>query len=199
MDASTLPFPEESAPEPNLPSPVTLNTEVLDGRRRRLRAQIWIPTGVDRVWAVLTDYERLADFIPNLTQSRVIEQEGDRVRLEQVGKEKLWKVNFAAKVVLDMVLEAPRAIRFSQFQGDFNEFSGAWLLEPQIRSDAEQGDTAGTQLTYELLVHPKRTMPLKLVECNLNVGLPRNLTAIYQETLRRLHETASPQTERDKL
>lgn len=181
MDASSLPIPSAASPEADLLSQVSVTTEHLDGRRRRLQAQIWIPAGIDRVWAVLTDYEALANFIPNLAKSQVLEQESDRVRLEQVGTEKLWKVSFSAKVVLDMVLEAPHAIRFSQFQGDFNEFQGAWLLAPQA-----QDNQAGTQLTYELTVHPKRTMPVKLVECNLNVGLPRNLAAIYQETLRRL-------------
>ncbi|KKJ00583.1 hypothetical protein PROH_11415 [Prochlorothrix hollandica PCC 9006 = CALU 1027] len=175
----------DGLPLTDLLSQVAIRTEALEGRRRRLEAEIWIPCGVDRVWEVLTDYEGLATFIPNLTSSRILEQEGDRVRLEQVGAERFWKLTFSAKVVLDMVTDRPQAIHFTMVQGDFKEMAGSWLLAPQV-----QEGQAGTRLSYHLTIHPKRTMPVKLVECHLSVGLPRNLVAIYQEVMRRKAELA---------
>jgi len=159
---------------------VQVKTEALEGRRRALEAHIWIPVGVDRLWEVLTDYEGLATFIPNLTRSQVLSRSGNQVRLEQVGAEQFWKFSFAAKVILAMELMYPEAIYFTLEEGDFKEFAGSWRLAPD-----RQEDNLGTRLTYQLTVHPKRTMPVKLVECHLGAGLSRNLAAIYQEALRR--------------
>ncbi|KAL6958048.1 hypothetical protein U1Q18_040398, partial [Sarracenia purpurea var. burkii] len=40
--------------------------EVISWRERRVRAQIFVNADIESVWNALTDYERLADFIPNL-------------------------------------------------------------------------------------------------------------------------------------
>ena len=40
--------------------------EVVSWRERRVKASISINAGIDSVWNALTDYEHLADFIPNL-------------------------------------------------------------------------------------------------------------------------------------
>lgn len=40
--------------------------EVVSWRERRIKGEISVNAGIDSVWNALTDYERLADFIPNL-------------------------------------------------------------------------------------------------------------------------------------
>lgn len=40
--------------------------EVVSWRERRIKAEISVNADVDSVWNALTDYERLADFVPNL-------------------------------------------------------------------------------------------------------------------------------------
>ncbi|VVB00060.1 unnamed protein product [Arabis nemorensis] len=39
---------------------------------------------LDSVWNVLTDYEKLSDFIPGLVINELVEKEGNRVRLFQM-------------------------------------------------------------------------------------------------------------------
>ncbi|KAL6007647.1 hypothetical protein ACLOJK_033147 [Asimina triloba] len=46
--------------------PVHCEVDVVSWRERRIRAWISVAADVETVWNVLTDYERLADFIPNL-------------------------------------------------------------------------------------------------------------------------------------
>jgi len=41
---------------------------------RRIFASIDIPTGIDEVWNLLTDYENLQSVVPNLTANEVLEQ-----------------------------------------------------------------------------------------------------------------------------
>ena len=45
---------------------VNCEVEVISWRERRIKAEISVNADVESVWNALTDYERLADFIPNL-------------------------------------------------------------------------------------------------------------------------------------
>lgn len=45
---------------------VRCEVDVISWRERRIRGEIWVDSDSQSVWNVLTDYERLADFIPNL-------------------------------------------------------------------------------------------------------------------------------------
>lgn len=47
---------------------VKCEVEVVSWRERRIRAEISVNADVESVWSSLTDYERLADFIPNLVR-----------------------------------------------------------------------------------------------------------------------------------
>ena len=154
---------------------VKISTQCLDGRKRLVTASIVVPVARETLWQVLTDYEGLADFIPNLSSSRLLPHPSGGIRLEQVGGQRILKINFSARVVLDMTEDYPHRIDFTIVEGDFKEFSGYWQLTPQEE---------GTELTYFLEVRPKLTMPVKVLECRLNIDLPRNLVAIYQQAVR---------------
>jgi len=45
---------------------VLCEVQVVSWRERRVNAQITVDADTESVWDALTDYERLADFIPNL-------------------------------------------------------------------------------------------------------------------------------------
>lgn len=45
---------------------VSCEVDMISWRERRVKAEISVNADVDSVWNALTDYERLADFIPNL-------------------------------------------------------------------------------------------------------------------------------------
>ena len=54
---------------------------------RRLAVQLRTDQTVDHLWQVLTDYEGLSDFIPNLSSSKLIERSGNQVTLVQIGSQ----------------------------------------------------------------------------------------------------------------
>ncbi|MGF1458275.1 MAG: SRPBCC family protein [Leptolyngbyaceae cyanobacterium] len=153
-------------------------TEKLQGRHRRISASISIPCSVEQLWEILTDYERLADFIPNLTVSRCIEKSETRTLLEQVGTQCFLNMQFCARVVLDMVEQFPHRIGFSMIEGDFKLFEGAWYLQPDATSSEEQ-----TRLLYEVTICAPRAIPTVLIERHLKRDLTQNLQAIRQHTV----------------
>ncbi|MBD2447997.1 SRPBCC family protein [Nostoc sp. FACHB-152] len=158
----------------NLP-PVAVQIEKIAERQRQITAKVQIPHPIERIWKILTDYEALVDFIPNLAKSRLLEHPNGGIRLEQVGSQKLLNFNFCARVVLDLEEYFPKEITFRMVEGDFKGFSGSWSLEP-----CSLNGITGTNLCYTIQVWPKLTMPITIIERRLSKDLQLNLLAIYQ-------------------
>jgi ribosome-associated toxin RatA of RatAB toxin-antitoxin module len=161
-----------------LPSePIEQVIERLPGSTRRLAAQLALPLGLDAVWAVLTDYERLPDFIPNLERSSLVERRGDVVVLEQVGSQRFVGLRFTASVRLQLQERRDQGVLdFEMLAGDFRRFQGTWTV---------QEDAKGVRLRYELTVQACVGMPIGLIEQRLQEDLASNLRAVALEALRR--------------
>lgn len=153
--------------------PVEVKIETVGERQRQISALIKIDHPQERVWQVLTDYAALADFVPNLAVSRLLEHPTGGVRLEQIGSQKLLTFNFKARVVLDLEEHFPQKIHFRLVEGDLKDYSGSWQLEPSI-------DSNGTLLHYSVRVWPHRTVPVGMIERRLAKDLQLNLLAIRQ-------------------
>ncbi|OYD97682.1 cyclase [Nostoc sp. 'Peltigera membranacea cyanobiont' 210A] len=168
--------------EGDLLAQVEIQIEKIAERQRQISAKVQIPHPVEQIWKVLTNYEALPDFLPNLAKSCLIEHPNGGIRLEQVGSQRLLNFNFSARVVLDLEECFPKAINFRMVEGDFKGFSGSWCLEPY-----SFGEYLGTNLSYTIQVWPKLTMPVGIIENRLSKDLRLNLLAIHQ----RVEELAS--------
>ena len=146
---------------------------------RRLAAQLTTKISVNSLWAVLTDYEKLSDFIPNLASSKLISREGSKVQLKQVGSQNLMGLKFSAKVQIELHEDfTNRQLKFHLLKGDFRRFQGAWKMK-------ELPDNNGVCLLYELIVQGCIGMPVSLIEQRLRDDLTTNLFAVEQEAIRR--------------
>jgi ribosome-associated toxin RatA of RatAB toxin-antitoxin module len=150
--------------------------ERLNRWERRIQAEILIPCPMAPVWQVLTDYESLADFLPNVAVSRRLPHPEGNIRLEQVGTQPLLQVQFRARVVLDITEIYPRRIEFTCVEGDFSRFDGAWQLDPQ---------GTATRLMYTVQVRPRRHLPVSLIEGRITQGIQMNLLAIREQAVQR--------------
>lgn len=160
----------------NLPfEDVEIKTDKAEGRQRQISATIRLPYSTESVWQILTDYDHLADFIPNLTKSCRIDHPHGGIRIEQIGTESLLKLKFCARVVLDMVEHFPHRLDFNMVEGDFKLFAGSWLLQP-----IDVSGNTGTELCYTVSILPPRIMPVNMIERRLSKGLIVNLSAIRQ-------------------
>jgi len=144
---------------------------------RRLAVQLRTALDPQWLWAVLTDYENLNRFIPNLASSRLLWRRGTTVGLEQVGSQMFCGLRFTAKVEieLDEDLSAGQ-LRFRMVRGDFRRFEGSWAIHH---------DERGTSLLYELTVQGKPGMPIGLIEQRLQEDLANNVRGVQQEAQRR--------------
>ncbi|GAQ84260.1 hypothetical protein KFL_001820130 [Klebsormidium nitens] len=165
------------------------------GVHRRVVAAITIAATVEAVWDVLTDYERLKDFIPNLARSDVRSRHPDerRVRLHQVGVKCLCYMVLHAQATMDIVERPYKEIHFKQIDGDFDTFEGRWLLEPL--------GPGHTMLKYvvETRVRKNSLLPEALVEEVIYEDLPANLCAIRKrvESLKSIYSDPSFRSSND--
>ncbi|KAJ4749091.1 polyketide cyclase/dehydrase/lipid transporter [Rhynchospora pubera] len=155
---------------------VRCDVHVISWRERAVHASILVHADVDSVWSVLTDYERLADFIPNLVYSgRIPCPHEGRIWLEQRGLQRALYWHIEARVVLDLQeipnLANGRELHFSMVDGDFKKFEGKWSVRP--------GTRPGTaKLSYEVNVIPRFNFPAILLERIIRSDLPINLKAL---------------------
>lgn len=175
LEFDELAEPEDIGIESSLLDTVEVQIEQIAQRTRKISAKLSIPHAIEPIWRVLTNYEALADFIPNLAVSRRLEHPTGGIRIEQVGTQRLLRFNFSARVVLDLEEKFPHEINFNLVEGDLKAFSGAWQLE-----SGEQADNVATNLCYTVCVLPKRTMPVAIIERRLSNDLRLNLLAIRQ-------------------
>ncbi|KAF8051515.1 hypothetical protein N665_1714s0008 [Sinapis alba] len=144
---------------------------------------------LESVWSVLTDYEKLSEFIPSLVVSELVEKEGNRVRLFQMGQQNLaLGLKFNAKAVLDCFekeLEIlphgrRREIDFKMVEGDFQLFEGKWSIEQLDKGEALdiQFKDFRTTLAYTVDVKPKMWLPVRLVEGRLCNEIKTNLLSV---------------------
>ena len=143
----------------------------------RSAAELKSPLPVQLLWDVLTDYENLSRFIPNLSSSELIQRQGQTVRLQQVGSQQLLGLRFSAQVQLELTeFRQDGLLQFRMVKGDFRRFEGSW----QIRQRPD-----GCSLLYELTVQGCLGMPIGLIEERLRDDLSSNLNAVVQEAHRR--------------
>lgn len=182
QDAASITFP--SAP-PEAVASCSLDTIQQDMERlphgmRRLAVQLRMPINPQWLWSVLTDYDDLHRFIPNLDSSRQLWRRGVRVAVEQVGVQSFCGLRFSARVQLELTEDRPAGrLSFRLLEGDFRCFEGAW----RVGSDA-----VGSWLLYELTVQGKPGMPIGLIEQRLQHDLACNVRGVQQEAQRRAQQ-----------
>ncbi len=119
-------------------------------RRIYVVAHMTLPTDVERVWAVLTDYDNLAEFMPHLDKSEVLEREEDRLTLRQEGSVWFPMKRLRSVATMEVRESPPQAINFRATEGDYVIYQGRWRLEPRPE---------GTDLFYEAVIEPSFWVP----------------------------------------
>jgi carbon monoxide dehydrogenase subunit G len=86
---------------------------------------------LDLIWQTLTDYGRLAEFIPGMRSSRVVERRGAAFIVEQSGVATFLFVSTPIEVTLASTERPPYTIEVSMIKGNLKRLDGAYHIEPQ--------------------------------------------------------------------
>ncbi len=161
--------------------------ELLDAKSdtKRVIAEVVVQAPLDTLWGVLTDYEALSSYVPNLEKCEILERQKGRIRVIQVGcsQSLLWRISAKAELEIHEIKKSPlrREVRFRSVGGDFERLEGSWILESDVSSSAHMT----TFLRYEMSATPIAGLPNQIVSYVIKAGLPSNIRAIVAVAERR--------------
>jgi carbon monoxide dehydrogenase subunit G len=93
-----------------------------------IQAYIDVPADLQDAWAVLTDYNKLAEFVPDMDSSRIVSNPGEPIKVYQRGKKTWLLVDMPLELVFNMKESPPSSIRFSLVSGNIGDMYGEWRL-----------------------------------------------------------------------
>ena len=91
------------------------------------RATIRAPLLV--IWRTLADYDHLAQFIPGMKSSRVLERRGSTVTVEQIGEARFLIFRYPIAVVVESDEHYPATIAVRVLSGNLRQLVGAYRIE----------------------------------------------------------------------
>ena len=149
--------------------------EKLSGGTRRLAAQLTTSASFESLWNVLTDYDRLNLYIPNLLSSKKLYQKNNNVHLKQVGAQDFLGMKFSAEVTINLYENKELGLlKFNLIKGDFRKFEGSWKIQ-------SINNTSKNSLIYDLTVQGCQWMPIGMIEKRLKKDLSENLIAVDRQ------------------
>lgn len=75
----------------------------------------------EEAWAVITDYDHMADFISSITHSRVLSRDGNRLRVQQKARAGRGIFSMSFENVRDVELTPPTEIRTRLVSGNLED------------------------------------------------------------------------------
>lgn len=127
---------------------------------------IVINAPVEKVFDVITHYERYAEFLPEVKEVRTSNRQGNEVELH-------YKVDLVVKTIRYSIRakeERPHRMSWSFIEGEvMRDNKGGWVLEPE-----GEGKTKATY-TVEVTVGP--LVPKSILNTLVDSSLPKMLEA----------------------
>jgi len=128
-------------------------------------------------WAVITDYDHLASFIPYMHSSKVVQRDGDRLLVDQAGELSLLFFRQPIEVRLE-VLEMPeRSVDAHAVGGNLRAMQGRYLIEPLPSGEL--------RLSYSGGLTPAFQLPPLVGNVVVRMVLARQFQALVAEIVRR--------------
>ena len=157
----------------NLLNEVQISVQKESGTKRQITVQIAIPYPIEQVWQLITNYDKLAEFIPNLIHCHQINQTETSKQVEFIGQCQILHVQLSIRLILNVIESHPYSIKTQMIEGDLRSYQAHWHLA--------QNQDGTTVLSYQAEIIPKLGMPIALLERQIQQLLPINFLAIRQQ------------------
>ena len=82
------------------------------------------------VWAVISDYDHLTEFIPYMRSSKVVERDGDRLQVDMAGEVVFLIFRQSVDARLEVVETPQRRIVARAVSGNLRSMEGRYVVEP---------------------------------------------------------------------
>jgi ribosome-associated toxin RatA of RatAB toxin-antitoxin module len=147
-----------------------------DGSTTNIRASVVLNADVATAWRVLTDYNRYAEFIPDLRVSRFVARSGTTVTVEQSGDAALWRFKIPLDVTFEINEIPPDRLQSRAVAGSLRALASTYALTP---------DPAGVRLDYVGRVAPGFELFGHFEQMAVEQNVARQFQALTDEIERR--------------
>ena len=104
------------------------------------------------VWRILTNYERMSEFVPDLESCKVLSRNGNEVILEQFGVARFLFMSKSIHLIVRVTENGPNSIDIALISGDMKHYESHWELIPIP-------ETGGTRVVYSGRMVPNFYVP----------------------------------------
>ncbi|PWF55156.1 cyclase/dehydrase [Massilia glaciei] len=105
-----------------------------------------------QVWKILTDYERMPEFVPDLQTAKVLSRTGQQAVVEQFGVARFLFIRRDIRLVVQVNEQPMSAIDIGLVSGDMKVYNCRWSMTPVP-------ETGGTRITYSGKLVPRFYVP----------------------------------------
>ena len=127
-------------------------------------------------WLVLTDYDRYAEFIPDLRESRVVARRGATVTVEQSGDAVLWLLRMPLHITFEITEIPPQRLESHALAGSLRSLQSRYVLV---------SESSGVRLEYTGRIAPGFEFFGQLEELVVRQNVTRQFQALADEIERR--------------
>ena len=97
----------------------------VQGDHVQVEARVPLPVSREEAWAVMTDYDHMARFLPNLEEARILNADGDQLTTYQRGVARFGPFTYAFHFTRAVELTPMQAIHSHLLEGNMAQFD-AW-------------------------------------------------------------------------
>jgi len=157
-------------------SPVRNIDVAYDGEKYVVKAQMFAAVPQTIAWAVLTDFNNMAGWVPNVRESRVVKSADKQMTIEQSGTAKLGPLSFSYTSLREIVMDPQTTIQSTQVKGSMKRQQSLMTLSPE---------TGGTRMQYQLEIVPSALVSTVMSQDLLKRNIEEEFTAIVGEMNKR--------------
>jgi len=139
---------------------------------------------IERSWKVLTDYNRLAEFVPNLSRSQVSSSEGSERVVTQNGFAQFLFIRQNIDLVLHVTEQPMEAIDIRLVSGNMREYQARWELQA-MSPTRQPADDGRTRISYAGIIAPDFYVPTLFGATLMKRDLRNMLNAVKAEIEKR--------------
>jgi len=110
-------------------APVDITTRE-QGRELQLHMRVVLDAPRELVWATITDYEQVAQWVPGMTRSDILERRPNGATVAQSGRAQVLFFGVSVDVVVMVDEFPPDRIHVRLLRGDLRQLEGEYRLTP---------------------------------------------------------------------
>ena len=123
------------------------------------------------VWRILTSYDRMHEFVPDLASCRVLSRNGNEVIVEQFGTARFLFMSKSIHLIVRVTENPLSSIDIALISGDMKHYESHWDLVPVP-------ETGGTRVLYNGKLVPNFYVPGMLGAQMIRGDIERMMAAV---------------------